>query len=90
MVICPQVLHAGASDCMFLAAAFTASIPAGAAAVAATCCSFCAGAGAVAGAVTRMLLNSGLPSKVASPSSPVFSTCGRSNTCSKSVLFKYS
>ena len=58
MVICPQVLHAGASDCMFFAAAFTASIPAGAAAVAAACCSFCAGAGAAAGAVTRMLLNS--------------------------------
>jgi hypothetical protein len=60
---------------MFFAAAFTASIPAGAAAaVAATGCSFCAGAGAVAGAVTRMLLNSGLPNKVASPSSPKFST----------------
>jgi hypothetical protein len=62
---------------MFLAAAFTASIPVGAAAVAVavTCCSFWAGAEAAAGAVTRMLLNSGLPSKVASPSSPpVFST----------------
>jgi hypothetical protein len=50
--MCPQVLQAGASLCMFLAAAFTASNPASA--FTAVRCTLCAGNAAafVLGAVT--------------------------------------
>jgi len=83
------VLQAGASLCMLFAAAVTLSIVPPSLTAAATF-AFAAGAGAAAGAVTRMLLNSGFPTRVISPSSPKFSTVGLSNTCTKSVLPKYS
>ncbi len=82
------MLQAGASLCMLLAAAVTLSIePALASTATAT---FALATGAAAGAVTRMLLSSGLPTKVISPYSPKFSTVGLSSTCTKSVLPKYS
>jgi hypothetical protein len=62
MVMCPQVLQAGASLCMLLAAAFTASIVASALAT----FTFCAFAGCDAGllpaafATTLTSLNSGV------------------------------
>jgi hypothetical protein len=76
------VLQAGASLCILLAAAFTASIPLfpTAAVVAAARCSFgeagpSAGVVFADGAVTLTLLSSGFPKKVASPSSsPVLPT----------------
>jgi len=82
------VLQAGASLCMLLAAAFTASIPllpAAAVVVAAALCSLgeagpSAGLVLGEGAVTLTLLNSGFPKKVASPSSPVLPTVGLSST----------
>ena len=79
------MLQAGASLCMLLAAAVTLSIePLASTATAALA------TGAATGAVTRMLLSSGFPTSVISPSSPKFSTVGLSNTCTKSVLPKYS
>jgi hypothetical protein len=61
--MCPQVLQAGASLCIFFAAAFTISNPASALILVAARCNFCgctAGVVLALGAVTRMLLNSGV------------------------------
>ena len=83
------MLHAGASLCILLAAAVTLSNEPPSFTAAATF-AFAVGAGVAAGAVTRILLNSGFPTSVMSPASPKFSTVGLSNTCTKSVLPKYS
>ena len=82
------MLQAGASLCILLAAAFTASIPLfpAAAEVAAARCNLgeagpSAGVVLADGAVTLILLSSGFHKKVASPSSsPVLPTVGLSNT----------
>ena len=75
---------------MLLAAAVTLSIVPPSLTAAATFALAATGVVDAAGAVTRMLLNSGFPTNVISLASPKFSTVGLSNTCTKSVLPKYS